>query len=105
MDLNDGHIASLMEKNKQKLAILTAYRLSKASITGDDTSYKQQYRILRRQNIMNPKPKNLFDDDRCQLLNKWKQVHYDIILMIDENNDLTDKHLQKSYKVATYMIY
>ena len=55
-------------KNNKKVAFITAYRVSQNSVTGDETAYAQQYRLLRRQNIMNPKPKKVFDDDLCQLL-------------------------------------
>ena len=82
-------------KNNKKVAFITAYRVSQNSVPGDDTVYAQQYRLLRRQNIMNPKPKKVFDDDLCQLLTDWKNANIDIVLMIDANAEITDKQLQK----------
>ena len=82
-------------KNNKKVAFITAYRVSQNSVPGDDTVYAQQYRLLRRQNIMNPKPKKVFDDDLCQLLTDWKNANIDIVLMIDANAGITDKQLQK----------
>ena len=40
--------------------------------TGNDTVYAQQYRILRRQNVQHPKPKQKFDEDIIHS-EKWKK--------------------------------
>ena len=82
-------------KQQHKLVLITAYRLSQDTIPGDDTIYAQQYRILRRQQIHNPKPKKIFDDDLCKQLNRWSQLKYDILLMIDANTDTHDRQLQR----------
>ena len=46
----------LTGKNHRKIVIITAYRLCQNSLPrGYETAYSQQYRILRRQNVTNPK--------------------------------------------------
>ena len=55
-------------RKKKKLVIMTAYRLTNEQLLGNDTIYAQQYRILRRQKIHQPKPRKIFDTDLCPLL-------------------------------------
>ena len=82
-------------KQQHKLVLITAYRLAHDTIPGDDTIYAQQYRLLRRQRLHNPKPKKIFDDDLCKQLHRWSQLKYDILLMIDANTDTYDRQLQR----------
>lgn len=52
-----------------RLMVITAYRVTQDSITtGQDTVYNQQYRELRRQNVEQPRPKKIFDEDLHTLL-------------------------------------
>ena len=86
----------LNAKHHRKIVIITAYRLCHNSLPkGHETTYSQQYRILRRQNVKNPQPKQLFDHDLIELIKNWKQNQYEIILMIDANTNILDQKLQK----------
>ena len=86
----------LNAKNHRKIVVITAYRLCYNSLPrGHETAYSQQYRILRRQNVTNPRPKQLFDHDLISLLTQWRNKKYDIILMMDANTSILDHNLQK----------
>ena len=83
-------------KNNKKLVIVTAYRVCKDSmLKGHSTVYAQQYRILRRQNVTNPHPKQQFDKDLISLLQQWRKQQFEIILMIDANDTILASRFQK----------
>ena len=82
-------------RKKKKLVIMTAYRLTNEQLLGNDTIYAQQYRILRRQKIHQPKPRKIFDTDLCTLLREWHRQKHEIILMIDANASINDNNLQR----------
>ena len=86
----------LNAKHHRKIVIITAYRLCHNSLPrGHETTYSQQYRILRRQNVSNPQPKQFFDHDIIKLIMQWRQKQYEIILMIDANTHILDHKLQQ----------
>lgn len=86
----------LNAKHHRKIGIITAYRLCQNSLPcGHETAYSQQYRLLRRQNMINPKPKQLFNNDLIQHLTQWRHKNYEIILMIDANSTILDYKIQK----------
>ena len=79
-----------------KFVFITAYRICQDSMTsGISTAYSQQYRILRRQNVLHPNPKRIFDNDLADQIQQWRHKNYDILLMIDANTHLLDTRLQR----------
>jgi hypothetical protein len=68
------------------IAILTAYRPCKA--TGFNTSYQQQWRLLRNQDHPNPDPRAAFLSDLKTYLNKLTDKGYELILMWDANDTI-----------------
>ena len=77
------------------ITIISAYRVSKSNLTtGPDTAYNQQYRSLCRQGHKNPKPKIQFHTDLITTINHHK-CDSEIILMLDANSSLTEKHMSK----------
>lgn len=83
-------------RNNIKVVIITAYRICQDTLTtGIHTAYSQQYRILRRQNVLNPNPKKIFDHDLAAQIKQWRHNKYDILLMIDANTHLLDTRLQR----------
>ena len=82
-------------RNNVNIVIITAYRVCQDTGTnGDLTAFQQQYRLLRRQNIIHPHPKKVFDQDLIFQLKEWTNKKYEIILMIDANSSLTHPQLQ-----------
>lgn len=78
-------------RSRCTLLIIIAYRVAQSSMTpGDNTSYNQQYRALRRQGIDNPKPKQLFCQHLLPHIQAWTAKKYKILLMLDANDDMTD---------------
>jgi hypothetical protein len=71
------------------LVIITAYRPSQAN--GSNTNWMHQWTLLREQGIPNPNPIEEFYKDLKQQLHKWKQQTYEIILMIDANENIGSK--------------
>jgi hypothetical protein len=74
--------------NRKNLIVITAYRPCKT--TGPTTTWTQQWLILR-ETIKNPDPIKAFDDDLAETVKKWKQQGYEILLMIDANDDIGEK--------------
>ena len=83
-------------RNGKALIIISAYRVAQSNLTpGDNTSYNQQYRALRRQGVENPKPKKLFCSHLLSQIQAWTAQNTDILLMLDANDDLTDPDFGK----------
>jgi hypothetical protein len=51
----------------------------------------QQWTLLREAGNKNPDPIKAFYSDLEEFLSKWKQLKYEIILMIDANETIGDK--------------
>jgi hypothetical protein len=75
-----------ISSTKSNLVIITAYR--PCATNGPTTAWMQQWILLREKGVVNPDPVKIFYQDLLQLLNKWKDNGYEIILLIDANETL-----------------
>jgi hypothetical protein len=82
-----GHL--LIGKNNFQIAILTAYR--PVLNNGYNTSYQQQWRILRNENTHDPDPRALFLADLTGAIHSWRQKQYEVIILWDANGNI-DSH-------------
>jgi hypothetical protein len=76
---------TIMSSNSQKLAIITAYKPCKTS--GPNTTWTQQWMLLREVQ-KDPDPIKEFLKDLNEILSKWQDKNYEIILMIDANEEV-----------------
>jgi hypothetical protein len=74
-----------LSSNKRNLIVITAYKPIKTQ--GPYTTWTQQW-ILLREATKNPDPIKAFCDDLNTVLQKWVEKEYDIILMIDANEEV-----------------
>jgi len=59
------------------------------------TVYNQQYIELRQQNVEQPSPKKIFDEDLHTLLKPWRKQKYEILLMMEANASLEDRKMRQ----------
>jgi hypothetical protein len=82
----------LRAKNKSIMIVLSAYRPTRSSDTGDYTSYSQQWRILReRYPQIEPNPRETFMIDLTKLIRKWEDMKYEILIGVDMNETCNTK--------------
>jgi hypothetical protein len=82
----------LRAKNKSIMIVLSAYRPTRSSDTGDYTSYSQQWRILReRYPQCEPNPRETFMIDLTKLIRKWEDMKYEILIGVDMNETCNTK--------------
>jgi hypothetical protein len=79
-----GHI--LMGKNQQNIAVITAYRPTKAM--GSQTTYQQQWRIIRNQYEGNPDPRAQMLKDLQHSIKSLIKNKCEIILLWDANESI-----------------
>lgn len=81
---------TIRRSNDAKLTILTFYRVCRHSVrrAGSLTAYKQQYRLLRLSGISNPDPRSLALRDFTQKLRELLDLHHELIVMMDANEDM-----------------
>jgi hypothetical protein len=77
-----------VNSKRSSIVIITAYRPCKA--LGPQTSWMQQWSILRERGIRSPDPIKTFYDDLSTELLKWSSVGSEIILMLDANEPIGD---------------
>jgi hypothetical protein len=77
-----------LSSNKQNLMVVTAYRPCKTM--GPTTTWTQQWLMLREK-YKNPDPIKIFDNDLTDTLTSWKHKGYEILLMLDANEDIGNK--------------
>jgi hypothetical protein len=65
--------------------IITAYKPLKTQ--GPTTTWTQQWMILRETNT-NPDPVKAFCEDLAKEMKRWTELEYDILLMIDANEEI-----------------
>jgi hypothetical protein len=76
----------IISSNKKNLVIVTAYKPIKTQ--GPHTAWSQQW-ILLREHQRDPDPIKCFYNDITKELQKWTTQGYDILLMIDANEDVS----------------
>lgn len=86
---------SITGRNHKMLHIICLYRVSQEQSKGDNTSFMQQIRLLKQQNIRNPNPRQQVLDDLDTLLKQVNKEKDDVIIMMDANSDLQDGALTK----------
>jgi hypothetical protein len=74
-----------ISSNNKKLAVITAYKPCKTD--GPTTAWTQQW-ILLRENQKDPDPGKEFCKDLNELLHQWRSKDYEIILMINANEEI-----------------
>lgn len=77
----------LNTKNNMKLIILTVYIPTKTE--GNNTTYQQQWRILRNKFGGDPDPRKHLLTDLEAAICKWMQSGYEVIMMVDSNENIT----------------
>jgi hypothetical protein len=80
----------LRSKSNQHIAVVTAYRVcqnSDSGVPGPLTAFTQQRTILRATHA-NPNPKIIWDEHFRKQLQQWRDMDYDIIVMMDANDSL-----------------
>jgi hypothetical protein len=75
----------IINSNKKKLAVITAYKPCKAQ--GPNTSWTQQWLLLREKQ-KDPDPIQEFYKDLGETLKQWRTTNHEIILMIDANEEI-----------------
>jgi hypothetical protein len=75
----------ILSSNKQKLAIITAYKPCKT--TGPNTAWTQQWLMLREKQ-KDPDPTAEFNKDLQSLLQQWRAANIEVILLIDANKEI-----------------
>jgi hypothetical protein len=95
-------------KNEQRIAVMTAYRVcqnAQAKTDGTLKTYTQQRTLLRQLIPTNddpdPNPKQYWDRHFSEQLTKWKQLDYQIIVMLDANETLpatSTTHLHRIFR-------
>jgi hypothetical protein len=78
----------VISSNKKNLVIVTAYKPIK--MQGPQTAWSQQWILLWEQQ-RDPDPIKCFCNDLTKELTKWTTQGYDILLMINANNDVRSK--------------
>jgi hypothetical protein len=91
----------ILSSNKQKLAIITAYKPCKT--TGPNTAWTQQWLILRERQ-KEPDPIAEFNKDLQNVLQRWRAADTEIILLIDANKEIGLKPGGLSKTIATNAI-
>jgi hypothetical protein len=91
----------ILSSNKQKLAIITAYKPCKT--TGPNTAWTQQWLILRERQ-KEPDPIAEFNKDLQNVLQRWRAADTEIILLIDANEEIGLKPGGLSKTIATNAI-
>lgn len=77
----------LNTKHNQKLIIVTVYMPTKSD--GNNTTYQQQWRILRNKYGGDPDPrKKLLQDLETEII-KWTHNSHEVIVMMDANDNIT----------------
>jgi hypothetical protein len=74
-----------LSSNKKNIMIVTAYKPLKTQ--GPCTSWTQQWTLLRETN-KNPDPIKAFCDDLTKETKRWTEKGYEILLMIDANEEV-----------------
>jgi hypothetical protein len=82
-----GHI--LIGKNSRHIVIITAYR--PVSSSGFNTTFQQQWRLLRNRSIDHPDPRAQLLNDLQENILKWTSRKYEIVVMWDTNESITSK--------------
>jgi hypothetical protein len=80
-----GHV--LAGKNKQHVAVITAYCPPKS--TGFNTAYQQQWRILRKREDPNSKPRETLLKDLQQYILSLTSQECEVVLMWDANENIS----------------
>jgi hypothetical protein len=78
----------IISSNKHKLVIMTAYKPCKT--TGPNTAWTQQWLLLRETQI-EPDPITEFNKDLHKCLEEWRKQKYEILLMIDANEEIGEQ--------------
>jgi hypothetical protein len=78
-----------INSKRRSLIIITAYRPCVSR--GINTTWMQQWTILREEGEPDPDPIQKFYTDLEDQLQKWKEEKYEIILLIDANETIGDK--------------
>jgi hypothetical protein len=91
-----GHV--LLGTNNKNIVILTAYRPTKSD--GFNTTYQQQWRILRTQHHPNPDPREQMMTDLQKTIELWVSKQSEVILMWDANERM-DHHTSKLIRFMT----
>ena len=86
---------SMAGRNQRLIHVVCLYRVSQEQSHGNRTSYMQQVRLLKQQNVRNPNPRQQVLEDLDIRLQQWQGDKHDIILMMDANSDLNDGALTK----------
>jgi hypothetical protein len=92
----------ILRSNKQKLAIITAYKPCKT--TGPNTAWTQQW-LLLREHQKDPDPIQEFNTDLHKLLKKWRDSDTEIILLINANKEIGTKPGGISSAIARNGLY
>jgi hypothetical protein len=79
-----GHV--LLGRNNTHLVVITAYRPTKAP--GYNTSYQQQWRILRSKQHEDPDPRKRILRDLTMTIKQWTSQQYEVILLWDANEGI-----------------
>jgi hypothetical protein len=75
-----------ISSKKNNLIIMTAYRPCKT--LGPMMAWTQQWTIFRETGIKSPDPIKIFYEDLDTELQKWTNLRYEIILMLDANEHI-----------------
>jgi hypothetical protein len=78
-----------LRSKKTTLMIMTAYRPVMSQ--GPNTVWMQQWALLRESGLKNPDPIETFYTDLDALLQEWKKLGFEIILMMDSNEPIGEK--------------
>lgn len=78
-----------ISSRKKNLIIITAYR--PCASRGINTAWMQQWSIIREAGETNPDPIALFYSDLDSQLQKWKEMNYEMIMLIDANERIGEK--------------
>jgi hypothetical protein len=79
-----GHI--LLGKQQQHAVIISAYQSTKSQ--GYNTTYQQQWRIIRNRDQNNPMPREQLLVDLSAAIHPWTAKQYEVILMWDANDSI-----------------
>jgi hypothetical protein len=79
-----------ISSKRQTLIVIMAYQPSCVS-KGINTTWMQQWTILREAGETDPDPIKKFYTNLKDKLQQWKKENHEIILLIDANKTISDK--------------
>ena len=86
---------TLNGRDNTKLTVICAYRCCKSQnikTVGATTSFAQQYKILRRNKIKKPSPREAFIKHMKAFINSCLEQSHEIILCLDANEEWEEKN-------------